>query len=509
MTRLLAPGALAALHLALSAVILVWNLVVAGRIAGSRTTPPVIAALSGLAGLLLAPALFVALATSSVLTGRALSTIAWVWPATTLLIAAQATLALVSRRITISLGLPIVAYDILLTAVYAVRFAAFRGATPIPAVLALSAAQAGAEAVVATPLALLLPIYLHIPLLAPIVPPRRRSVIALRTALSLAAAAWTAVIVLMLPQAVYAVRSYTRYAGERLTERPPGDFLVGLKVFPTLRTGPPAPTLRSDLDMADSIGALALSVYIAPEGTTAAALDSLARAVEDRRRGGMQLVAVLHYGDDARARYRADPAGFMSGRVAQVERIARRLRPEYLVPAIDPYGAGARALDTLRLAEWTHFLVEAASAARQVDRRIRVVAHVGGFTRRDSVLYVWAARDGSPIDVLGLSLHPWHDGAAALDARTAAADRWMRWSQSAKEHLVLEASAYPLAHGEPSQELALWGALAWATSRSSVKALIVLEASDYGAYRGLRSAGGRIRPAARALARGTRALREQ
>ena len=65
-----------------------------------------------------------------------------------------------------------------------------------------------------------------------------------------------------------------------------------------------------------------------------------------------------------------------------------------------------------------------------------------------------------------------------------------------------------MAHGEQNQARAIWGTIAWATSRRAVKGAIVFEASDYGTPIGLRAPGGRVRPAAATLARAIRVLSE-
>ncbi|MGH7647277.1 MAG: hypothetical protein ACREND_04105, partial [Gemmatimonadaceae bacterium] len=130
---------------------------------------------------------------------------------------------------------------------------------------------------------------------------------------------------------------------------------------------------------------------------------------------------------------------------------------------------------------------------------VRVLAHVGGFSAEDSALYAWSASSASPVDGVSLSLYPWLGGAATLDARMRTADAWARAARSAKPVWVLEAGAFPLAHGEESQARALWGMLAWATSRAAIKGLIAYQASDYRVPVGLRTSAGRLRPAAALL----------
>ena len=507
MSGVLAPGRLAIVHLALSALVLLFDIVIAGRIAHLRDAPRPLSALSAMAGLLIAPALFVTVASSSLLSGRALHSVAWVWPATAILIAAQASYAVWTGRAAPAYGIPIAAYDLLLAAVYAARYAIFLGAGASDSLLALVGAQANALAT-AHPMAIGLPVYLHVPILAPVHGTGRRLGALLRGTLAALAMTWTALIVVAFPRAARAVRSYERYAGERLQERPRGDFLVGLKIFPTLAGGPPGLALQNDLALADTMGVGGISVYLAPEGATGRALDSLSRALEQQRRGGKRLIVTLHFARGQWTRSDTAPEHYLEARRGDVERIARRLRPDYLVPVLDPFGSASQVVGELPPQVWTAYLRDAAAAAHRVSPTINVIAHVGGYTARDSLLYAWAAAPASPTDGVGVSLYPWYDGAAALDSRMRTADRWMRASRSTKQHWVLEASAYPLTHGELSQERALWGALAWATSRSAVKAFVVVQSSDYGSPLGLRAPGGRVRRAAGSLRQAIRALGE-
>jgi len=243
-----------------------------------------------------------------------------------------------------------------------------------------------------------------------------------------------------------------------------------------------------------------------PESVRAIALDSLARSIDQLRRDSVLLVIELGYPRDARARYRSSPRDYLRQRVIDAERIARRLRPDYLVVAMDPYGEGRRALGDVPVDWWQEYLRLASRDIHRVSRRIRVGASFGAFTARDSALYLWAAADTSPVDVLGFALFPSYGGGVSLDARMRTADRWMR--RSSKEHWVFAAGGYPVSHGERSQERAVWGTLAWATSHARVRGLIVEGAGDYDALTGLRAPGGRLRPAAGAVGRALRALEE-
>jgi hypothetical protein len=249
-------------------------------------------------------------------------------------------------------------------------------------------------------------------------------------------------------------------------------------------------------------------VVVDPAGVTAAALDSLSHSLEDVRSDSVPLIVALGYGRDARQRHRESPAAYMEARVEAVDRIVRRLRPDYIFPADEPYGRGARALGRLNSREWAAYLTAAAERAHRLRPRTKVGVIAAGYDGRDSALYAWAARPRSPVDVLGFAVVPSFRGGLGVQARTQAADRWMRAAGSpTKEHWVVT-SGYPATHGDANQERAIWGALAWATARPAVRGVVVAEAGDYDDQRGLRMPGGRLRPAVRAVNRAVRGLRE-
>lgn len=506
MSGLIAARHLATAHLTLTVLVLLWDLYIAGRTAKLRATPRVMAFLSALPGLLLVPALVVFLVSNSMLSGRALFSIAWVWPVTVALVAAQAVYALARGLAAAPIGLSIAAYDLLLALIYGARYAMFLGQPVSAGLMGLVAAQRGALAFSAQPLALTMPWFLYVPIVAPATPGRPGMGTLLRTAVAALAAAWGTLMAIDIPASTRAVLSYERYAGERLQERPDSDFAIGVKIFPTLHQGPPPLSIQSDLALADTVDAEALAIYVTPEGAGAATLDSIAHTLEDAR-GDRQLLVVLDL-----SREHAVPAAarsrYFAARVADVGRIARRLRPTYVVPVLDPRGAAERALGRVDAAAWIAYLDQAAAQVHRAAPGVGVMVHVGGFGARDSTLYAWAASPSAPVDAMALSLLPWLGGADALDARMRAADVWLRTARSRKPHWVLEAGGFPLAHGERSQARAIWAALAWATSRSTVKGLIVYEAGDYEAPVGLRAPGGRLRPAASVVRGAIQALGE-
>lgn len=503
---------LAIAHLALCAAVLLWDVWMAGRAAQLRSAPRAVVISSGLAGLLLVPALAVYLLSGSLLTGHAFASIAWVWPLTVVLVAAQATYATARGLLSPAVGIPIAIYDILLALIYAAAYAVSAGWPITTPFLALVAAERGAIALTAQPLALVLPWFLYLPIVAPCAPARRGLLGAGRAAMAAIAVVWGMLLLIALPGAAHAVRSYERFSAERLRERPDRDFTIGLKILPTLAGVVPTSSVQRDLALADTIGAQALCVYISPRGASEAELNAIAESLEDARPGRLLVVAL----DLSRARPSAPAArsssglgGYLDARVRDVARIARVLRPDYLVPVVNPTGVSA-ALGPVPTDIWRRYIASAARAARSANSATRVMVHVGGFGQRDSSLYAWAASSSAPVDAVALSLFPGLHGAREIESSERTADAWLAAQRpaSTREHWILEAGGYPTVHGDLSQARALWGILAWATNHPAVKGLIAFEASDYATRLGLQTPAGRIRLAAGTLKRAIAGLGE-
>jgi hypothetical protein len=543
---------LAIAHLALCAAVLLWDLWVAGRAAQLRSAPRLLVAISGLAGLLLLPALAVHLLSGSLLTGHAFASIAWIWPLTVALVAVQAIYATRCGLISPAIGIPIAIYDLLLALIYAAAYLAEAGYPVADPLLVLVAAERGAIALSTIPAALSLPWYLHVPVIAPCAPFRRGLAGATYVAATALVLAWGGIIIAALPGASRAVRSYERFAAERLRERPEGDFTIGIKIFPTVGALVPTSSVQRDLAIADSIGTQALCIYVSPRGASAAALRSTAETL-DGVRGDRQIIVALdltHSTVAARSDGNAsgDDSGKLDSLVRDAARIARILRPDYLVPVLDPTSVGASAgawtpstpgpanrsrqptsaRDTLRNAPrgaphsaspaatgrqfelWQRYITAAARAIHGANPGTRVMAHIGGFSARDSALYAWAASSSSPVDAVALTLFPGPRGAADIREAERTVDAWLVAQRDApeKEHWILEAGGYPTVHGELSQARALWGILSWATNHPIIRGVIAYEASDYSTRLGLQTPSGRIRLAAGTLKRAIAGLGE-
>lgn len=497
------------LQLVLVTVILIWDVVLSARIAQVRALPRPFVALSAMAGFLVVPALLIHLATTSSITGRAIVSVDWVWPLTVVLFAVQALYAAGRRLVNPFLGFFIAAYDILIAFDAVLRFVSARGtALPGVALIFLAATTAAFTFVTQSPLVLGSPFFFFTPMIAPAFPALRPSAATFRFVLALVAGGWIIVFINHVPPADLAVNSYGAHDPriERLQERPDGDFDVGIKIFEDM-DGPPATlAVRNDLALVDSLQFALVNVVIVPERMDRAALDSLAHVLDIVRSDSTQIVVTLGY---------ASPFIPFPGRTFNdvrrlriIDQVVRRLRPDVLLPAQDPYDAGTRAAGQHPPEYWESYLSRAAALTKRVRPRTRIGVSASAYDRRDSTLYAWAASATSPIDVVGFTLYPSSSGMRTLDAARGAADRWMSVSRSPKDHWIFATGGYPEAHGEASQERAVWAALAWGTSRPMIKGVIVSEAGDYGVIRGLRAADGHLRRATFALVRAMKGLRE-
>jgi hypothetical protein len=428
---------------------------------------------------------------------------------TTVLFALQSAYALSRRFVTPLFGVPVAVYNAIIAIVAVARYVVSRGGTPPEFALALSAAETGSLGFFFGPAALWSAAYLMVPVFSPSLPARWRMSGIVRGIIAASAAAIAALVLIEMPSAFETVRSYRPYAKEQLQEHPEGDFELGLKIFPDLDGPPPPLALEQDVKLADSLGLDAVSMVLNTRGARLSALDSIARTVDDQRADSARIIIALGYPSDATRQFRESEADYTSRRLADVDRIARRLRPDILIPALEPYGAGSRAIGTQPPEYWINYLTRAAEIAHHVNPRIRVAVAAASYGRRDSTLFAWAASRGSPIDIVGFSLMPGFDGARSLDTHMRVAQRWMRaFAARPKPGWVFAAGGYPLAHGEKNQELSLWGVLAWATTQPSIKGLIVVEAGDYDAVRGLRAPGGRLRSSVGAVRRAQIGLKE-
>ena len=497
------------LQVLLVVTVLIWNIALTSRIVQVRQLPRAFVALTALAGFLVLPSLVIHLATTNAITGRSVTEVDWLWPLTLVLFALQSLFAAVRRLVNPFIGFFISAFDVLIAIDAVLRSVASTGTIlPAPALLFLAATTGTISFLMSSPDVISSPLFVLVPMIAPAFPALRRATATFRIGLALLAGLWVVIFMTQLTPAVEAVSSYRIHdpRSEKLQERPEGDFEIGLKLFPDLDGPPPPVAIRNDLDLADTLEVSVVSVVIVPEQMDRAALDSLASALEMIRRDSTRLILTLGYP----SKVLPLPGRTFSDarRLQTIDRVVRILRPDILLPAEDPYVAGTRAAGQRAPQFWQSYITRAAAIAKGIRPRTRIGVSASAYDGRDSTLFAWASAPGSPVDVVGFTLFPSRTGARTLDAATHAADRWMRESRSTKDHWVFAAGGFPEAHGEVSQERAIWAALAWATSRPAIKGLIVNEAGDYGSITGLRAPDGHLRRATYAVMTAMRGYRE-
>lgn len=495
-------------HIALAIIILVWDIVLAGRISQLRQAPRAFQAISGMAALLILPALLLALATTTIITGRAVATMDWVWPAVLVLFTVQAVYAVSHRLVNYLWGVPIAVYDLVIAIAGIMRYLIAHGhAPPEPFVVLLAAQSTAMVFITGTASVLASPIYLNVPMVSPAFPALRKLTASFRGFMTLVAVFWVVVIVAVgAPRAVEAMRGYTAHENDRLRERPDGDFAVGLKILPDIGSYPSGTAVRTDYATADTLDVDAITVVLMPD-VSRAVVDSVARVLDRTRRDSTTLIVTVGYRGLLVPELRRASLDEQQ-RLATVRSIVSRIHPDIILPAQDPYGAGQRALGPISPERWERFLARAARAAKSADPHVKVGVSAAAFSQRDSVLYAWAAAPGSPIDVVGFSFFPSPYYGGELASLQRAADRWMRAMPPKKEHWVFAAGGYPLSYGELSQQRVIWQSLAWATDHPAIKGLVVFEAGDYGQSRGLRAPNGRLRMAAVAVMKAISGLRE-
>jgi len=489
--------------------VLIWDIALTSRIVQVRQLPRAFVALTALAGFLVLPSLVIHLATTNAITGRSVTEVDWLWPLTLTLFALQALYAAVRRLVNPFLGFFISAFDVLIAIDAVLRSMATTGATlPVPALLFLAATTGTFSFLMSSPDVISSPLFVLVPMIAPAFPALRRATATFRLVLAVIAGGWVIIFITQLTPAVEAVSSYRIHdpRTEKLQERPEGDFEIGLKLFPDLDGPPPPVAVRNDLALADTLEVAVVSVVIVPEKMDLLALDSLAGALEMIRRDSTQLIVTLGY---PKPLVPLPGRTFSDARRLQtIDRVVRVLRPDILLPAEDPYDSGTRAAGQHAPQYWQSYIARASEIAKRIRPATRIGVSASAYDGRDSTLFAWAAAPGSPVDVVGFTLFPSRTGVRTLDAATHAADRWMRESRSTKDHWVFAAGGFPEAHGEASQERAIWAALAWATSRPAIKGLIVSEAGDYGTITGLRAPDGHLRRATFAVMAAMRGVRE-
>ncbi len=497
---------LAIVPLALGLAVLLWDILLAGWIASQKQAPKVFTTLTGLCGLLVAPAALVAMATLLEGTARTMAGITWIWPLVTSAFAIQVAYALIARLVTPAVGVPLLLYDLCIAAIAIGDYlVSLSGSAPI----SLQGAVAARDAVsgyAAGRAALVSPLALMVPIIAPAFPARWKASAVVRALLTITATAATTLLVMEWPRSVGAIRSYDLAIGVRMQERPARDFAIGLRMYAPLDNAPASRRVIADNKLADTIGVRAVLVVISEAAARGSVLDSLARLLEPwRSDSGSTIAIALELG-------RSPGAPNSPSRLATIERVLQRVRPDVLVPGWRAPLPSMLPGDEPDMVWWQTMLVSSASVIQRVRPRTLLGWSAVRVDARDSAMYRWAASPQSPVKVLGLVAYPSFAGLPAVDARLRAFDRWHAQAadsmKAGTRHWLMESGGLPRAHGDAAQTAAVMQALAWGTRRPWITVAILGDAGDYDGSNGLRAADGRIRRVVGVVSRASRGLRD-
>lgn len=499
---------LPAAHLALSLIIVTWDVVLAGRIAQLRLASRPFAAVTGLCAMMLLPALIIRMATATVITGRAVVAVDWIWPLVVALFAVQAIYAVSRRLVNYLWGVPIVVFNVVLAVTEIIRFGVAHGWGWANGVSGVLTAQSSTLAVMTqSSIAVTTPFFFLVPMIAPAFPALRRTTAAFRAFVAVDATVWIiALLVWGLSAAKQAGDALADHLDDRLRERPAGDFHVGLKVLPDIKSEPSPVAMEKDMQLAATLGVRAIGVVVVP-GAPDSSLDHIAREI-DRLGDSVTVIVAIGYHGKLVPELGAAPFD-ETARLATIDKVVRRMHPTIVLPAEDPMAVGSRIVGPLPVERWQSYFTAASQRAKAIDPKVKIGYSVSSYGIADSIMYAWAAQRGSPVDVVGFSFFPEKKGIDDIvNAFEPAADRWMKTTPPTKEHWVFAAGGFPLNTGERMQERIVWRSLSWATDHPAIKGLIVYEAGDYAQARGLRAPNGRLRAAERAIRNAIKQLRE-
>jgi hypothetical protein len=468
------------------ATLVFWNFGVGTRLASLAGAGRAFRLLSSLSAFLFLPALVIALLASSAAGARVLGPLAWLWPLTAVAMTGQAAWAMVGGGRGALGALPLLALNVLVAWAAAVRWIESLGGvlapwTFAPGMAVATVLTAGAGATTYPWIAAVL-----VPALAPATPARSRRTRAARVAVSLLCAALLTATGFAFPSALDSLRAAATLRTNAPAPREGDELAVGLRVFGTLSGAPSGALARQDLSLADSIGATALHLEFSADGATTAALDSVARALEARR-DSVRLIVTLDLGSTL-ARGRGSE-GARQQRMALIERVVRRLRPDVLVPAARTALSG-----NADLTWWQTYYGQVAATVRRANRSVAVALPVTSASAADSTLAEWVLQGSSELAALAVTAQT-ADTPRQFAATLHAVARWASFARDAPMVWVLGTPSAPAATGEVVHQRVVRFALDWSAAHPWVRGVIAGDASDGLTPVGLRTATGRPRRA--------------
>lgn len=504
----IAVDQLAPLTLFFALAILAWDVVIAGWMAARREAPRVFTQLTSICGMMVAPALVIAIAAGSETGARTVAGIAWLLPLVCATFVLQVVYAMFARLVSPLVAMPILLLNLIVTAVAIGDYWVSRtGSAP----LVLQSVVAARDVVMGMTLgraALVSPFAVLVPMIAPAYPAKWRLSALARILMVLTATAVSTLMCIEWPRGVASIRSYVRAVPEFSVPRLSGDFALGMRLFPVLTGAPDARMVKADMAQAAAFAPDIVLVVLDLEGTRAAALDSLAIVLAPLRKDSVRIAVAYQHG---RTLTRPDDGVYAQA----VGRVLQRLKPAVFFPAANDPVPSVLATQ-LPGARWWQQIIHITDSIRQDMRpATKLGVMLSRLDARDSAVYAWATTAAPAVDVIGAVVYPSYSGIPGVDARLRAFERWhSRATDSAPAnrmapaHWLANVGGLPHAHGDDAQLSAIRHAVAWASRQPWIHAAIIGEPADYRGRIGLRAANGRIRAAWPELVRDATLARE-
>lgn len=481
--------------------ILSWDIVLAGWMATRREAPRLFTQLTSICGILVAPALVIAVAASTESGARTVADIAWLLPLICGAFVLQVAYALLAGLLSPVVAIPILAYDLIVTAVATGDFLVAQSGTAPLALQSIVAARDVVFGMTIGRAALASPFAMLVPMIAPAYPARWRLSALARILMVFTATAVTTLMGIEWPRGVASVRSYVRTVPELTRQRTANDLALGLRLFPVLSRAPAARHVKADMALAAAYQPNVVLIVLDLEGTRSAALDSLARVLEPLRQDSVRIAVAFRHG---RTLPRPDDAIFAQA----VERILLRLKPAVFFPAMNDPMPSVIATEAPNVVWWQRMIRSTDAVRQRVRPATRLGVVLGRLDSRDSATYAWAVQAAPMVGVVGAVVFPSYSGMPGIDARLRTFERWHARAtdslatdsltterRTLPSHWLATVGGLPHAHGDASQLAAIQHALAWASVQPWIHAAIIGEAADYSSRTGLRAATGRIRNA--------------
>jgi len=282
-------------------------------------------------------------------------------------------------------------------------------------------------------------------------------------------------------------------------DAPPGrsDFRPGVVLRVSSDPLPTEDRFAEELARLEDLGARAVNLFLHDDlMRDRARADAVGRFLDELRRRGVTTILTADYPQRWATRPPSGPDEVLATMGPFQQFLAKRYRPEILVPFIEPYGAFivlGRA--TYPPEQWEQLLAVATQGVHEAAPGVRCAVYLGSL-ENDEALYRRVCREGSPVDVVGFSFYSLYQTRKDMEAVLAKVGGWIQESGRGREHWVFEFGQSPVTMGgERSQSHYLQCVTGWAMRRPEMRGVCVFALGDYAEKLGLVNSLGRKRRA--------------